>query len=239
MSPRKAHVVLLPAPDGSVAMHAMKEWLRQHPDQIPDGLDPTQSTSHQLRMALKRQGWTVQETETEVRLLPPGERAETIGVLAEIEEAASELQDRDDGEDPAFGLEYQLRDFLAQNLPSIPVNGRRLRVFIDPAGREGIEYRTAVGPIDLLAVDDEGSFYVFELKRGRTPDYTIGQLARYMGWVSQTIGRDKRVYGVIVAKAISDTLKYAVHVVPNVSLFEYEVSFRLQAPAALPTAATS
>ena len=34
--------------------------------------------------------------------------------------------------------------------------------------------------------------------------------------------------GVIVAKEISDSLRYAVSVVPNVSLFEYEVSFSLR-----------
>ncbi len=48
-----------------------------------------------------------------------------------------------------------------------------------------------------------------------------------MGWVQQTIGRERRVSGVIVAKAISQNLRYAVSVVPNVSLFEYQVEFHL------------
>ena len=34
--------------------------------------------------------------------------------------------------------------------------------------------------------------------------------------------------GVIVAKGISDSLRFAVAVVPNVSLFEYEVEFHLK-----------
>src|SRR5690606_10175643 len=103
---------------------------------------------------------------------------------------------------------------------------------VDPTGRDGVEFSTAVGPIDILAVDGRGNFYVFELKRGRSPDYTIGQLLRYMGWVSQTIGKEVEVHGVIVAKQISDNLKYSARVVPNVSLFEYEVSFQLHsAPA--------
>lgn len=50
-----------------------------------------------------------------------------------------------------------------------------------------------------------------------------------MGWVKQTIGKDKDVYGVvIVAKTISDKLKFARTVVPNVYLFEYQISFTLK-----------
>jgi hypothetical protein len=48
-----------------------------------------------------------------------------------------------------------------------------------------------------------------------------------MGWVQQTIGKGRQVNGVIVAKEIADSLRYAVSVVPNVSLFEYEVAFHL------------
>jgi hypothetical protein len=49
----------------------MKEWLRQHPDQIPHGLTPDHNTSHQLRGSLKKCGWAVTETEDEVRIVPP------------------------------------------------------------------------------------------------------------------------------------------------------------------------
>jgi hypothetical protein len=86
----------------------------------------------------------------------------------------------------------------------------------------------AVGPIDILAVDDAGAFFVFELKRARSRDHAIGQLTRYMGWVRQTIGKDRAVNGIIVAKEISESLRHAVSVVPNVSLFEYEVEFHLK-----------
>jgi RecB family endonuclease NucS len=84
-----------------------------------------------------------------------------------------------------------------------------------------------VGPIDILAVDDSGAFVVFELKRARSPDHAISQLARYMGWVKQTIGKVRKVRGVVVAKTIGENLRYAISVIPDVSLFEYEVSFQL------------
>jgi RecB family endonuclease NucS len=121
-----------------------------------------------------------------------------------------------------------LRDFIAQNISTIDIKGKRLRLYVDPTGRDGIEFPTAVGPIDILAVDDSGAFFVFELKRGRSPDHAIGQLTRYMGWVRQTIGKDREVNGVVVAKEISDGLRYAVSVVPNVTLFEYEIEFHLK-----------
>src|SRR5208337_498229 len=47
-------------------------------------------------------------------------------------------------------------------------------------GRSGIEFPTAVGPIDILAIDASGDFFVFELKRARSPDHAIGQPTRYM-----------------------------------------------------------
>jgi len=223
----KRFLVVIPKPDGGVEVHAMKQWLRQHPDQVPPGLDATASTSHQLRGALKRSGWSIGENDSEVRLVPPGSGVLDANVSAVLG-GEPDAEDEAEEQNPRFGLEYQLRDFLAQNIQTIDVDGKRLRLFVDPSGRDGIEYPTAVGPIDVLAVDDAGAFFVFELKRARSPDHAMGQLTRYMGWVRQTIGRDRAVNGVIVAKEISDALRYAVSVVPNVSLFEYEVEFTLR-----------
>lgn len=218
--------VVIPKDDGGVELYPMKEWLRQHPDRIPAGLDATLSTSHELRNGLKKLGWSVQNSDSEVRLILPGAANVEPSVGAIL--GREELEDESETE-AAFALEYQLRDFLAQNLGAIPVEGKKLRLYVDPTGRDGIEFPTAVGPIDILAVDDSGAFVVFELKRARSPDHAIGQLSRYMGWMKQTIGKDRKVRGVIVAKTISDNLRYAVSVIPDVSLFEYEVSFELKA----------
>lgn len=222
----KRYNVVIPREDGGVVVYAMKEWLRQHSDSTPAGLDPTGSTSQQLRNGLRKMGWTVQETDSEFRLFPPGaspSEGSIEAVLGEDEDAEEQQE-----ETAAFGLEYQLRDFIAQNIAAIPVNGKRLRLYVDPTGRDGIEFPTAVGPIDILAVDTEDQFVVFELKRARSSDHAIGQLSRYMGWLTQTIGKGKRVTGVIVAKTISENLRYSLLVVPNVSLFEYEVKFELK-----------
>src|SRR6266516_3914756 len=102
--------VVVPKEDGGVELYSMKEWLRQHPTHIPSGLDATLSTSHQLRNGLRKQGWTVQETPTEVRIIPPGTTASEAveAVLGDESEG-----DEADTEEASFGLEVQLRDFLA------------------------------------------------------------------------------------------------------------------------------
>jgi hypothetical protein len=113
-------------------------------------------------------------------------------------------------------------------LNAISINGRRLRLWIDPTGRDGVEFPSAVGPIDILAVDDKESFFIFELKRANSSDRAIGQLARYMGWVQQTIGKGHEVFGIIVARSVGENLRYAASIVPNIHLFEYGVEFHLR-----------
>lgn len=82
----------------------------------------------------------MQETPDEVRLILPGHSALLVeDVLGGTEDT------EDEGADevaPYFSLEYQLRDFLASNLSSIDVGDRRLRLYVDPTGRDG--------PIDIL-----------------------------------------------------------------------------------------
>lgn len=137
--------IVVPKEDGGVELYAMKEWLRQHPQHVPSGLDATSSTSHQLRNGLRRVGWSVQETPSEVRLILPGTGEATVGAV---------LGEEVDSEEPetleaSFGLEFQLRDFIAQNIGAIDVQGKRLRLYVDPTGRDGIELPTAVDPIAI------------------------------------------------------------------------------------------
>lgn len=226
------HLVVIPQEDGSVIVQPLKEWLRQNPAVLP-GVDPTSATSWQLRNMLKSRGWTMQETPTEVRLIAPDSIASSQEVSEILGDADKNVQNEEDSF-PYFSLEYQLRDFIASNLDTITIEGRNLRLYVDQAGRDGVEFPTAVGPIDILATDDAGAIYVFELKRANSSDRAVGQFARYMGWVRQTIGRDQEVFGIVVAKTISANLRYAASVVPNISLYEYDISFRLNQANNLP-----
>ncbi|WFD09779.1 endonuclease NucS domain-containing protein [Tepidibacter hydrothermalis] len=127
-----------------------------------------------------------------------------------------------------FPFEKHLRDFIVQNLDTIKFRGKTLNLYVDDNETDGVEYRTGVGIIDVLAVDEEGNFVIFELKLSRGNDATLGQVLRYMGWVETHISNGKKVSGIIVAKSIDEKLKYAVSQIKNVSLFEYEIDFKIE-----------
>ena len=130
-----------------------------------------------------------------------------------------------------FPLESHLRDFIARNLSEVAPGGAKLKLYQDAEGRKGVEYPTGVGPIDILATDGEGNFVVFELKLSKGPDYAVGQLLRYMGWVTKQMASGQKVSGVIVAQEMTEKLKYAVSLVPAITLYEYRLTFDLQSVA--------
>lgn len=103
---------------------------------------------------------------------------------------------------------------------------------MDDEGRDGMEYQTAVGPLDLLFVDSAGDLVVFELKLDGGPDKALGQILRYMGWVEKHRAQGKKVWGVIVASSISEKLLYAATQVSHVRLLEYQLAVSLH-PVAL------
>jgi hypothetical protein len=86
------------------------------------------------------------------------------------------------------------------------------------------QYPTAVGPIDLLARDPKGIFVVIELKRGRTSDRVIGQIARYITWVIRRLasGRNSGVRGIIVGKDFDRKFEAAAARL-RVTSYTYEV----------------
>jgi hypothetical protein len=94
--------VAIPKGDGGVEVYPMKEWLRQHPESIPPGLSPG-SNSRQLRRHLRRMGWTVQETTTEVQLSPPGVTAASVEAVPGDEDELDESQ----ASEAWFGLEHR------------------------------------------------------------------------------------------------------------------------------------
>ncbi|HEY1011515.1 MAG TPA: endonuclease NucS domain-containing protein [Herpetosiphonaceae bacterium] len=136
-----------------------------------------------------------------------------------------------------FALESHLRDFLARNLSTIQIDGQTLRLYVDEQGRDGVEYRTGVGPIDILAVDGADQFVVFELKLSKGVDAALGQILRYMGWVRRHLAGGRAVRGVIVAQSIDEKLRYAAAETPGIALFAYDIHFTIQqVPSHEPTA---
>jgi RecB family endonuclease NucS len=72
-----------------------------------------------------------------------------------------------------------------------------------------------------------GNYVVIELKKNQTSDDTVGQILRYMGWVSEKKG-DKAVKGIIVAGKYDEKLYYAQQMMKDIDVFLYEVNFSLK-----------
>lgn len=123
-----------------------------------------------------------------------------------------------------FAYESDLRNYLAKNLSLIEPG---LRLYEDE-GITGIEFPVGGRFIDILAIDSSGGLAVIELKVSRGYDRVIGQLLRYMAWISKNqANSNQRVRGVIVAREISEDLLLACSLVADIELFEYQLSLSL------------
>lgn len=125
-----------------------------------------------------------------------------------------------------FYMEKQLEDFIIHNWENSEL-GKKYDLIIEDGELISQQYRTEIGPIDILAKDKKTKdFVVIELKRNQTSDDTIGQLARYMGWIKKD-KKDDGVKGIIIAGQYDKKLEYALKMVPNTEVFLYEVDFKL------------
>lgn len=87
-----------------------------------------------------------------------------------------------------------------------------------------------LGRIDILARDrTSGDYVVVELKRDRGDDEVVGQLSRYMGWITQHRAGYKGVgvRGMIVAHEATDRLQAAVLAHSNMALYTYTFAVAL------------
>lgn len=143
---------------------------------------------------------------------------------AEISPEASEAE---------FAMENHLEDFLVKNWEHTEL-GRKYELIEEGGDLVSQQYRTDVGNIDLLVRDKENrQFVVIELKKGQTSDATVGQVARYMGWVRKNRADGQEVKGIIIARSNDLKLQYALEEVRNVELFVYKVNFVLEKPTGL------
>lgn len=164
----------------------------------------------------------VQATDGDLAVVLADEIGENSVTIVQAAEAAGETNGM-------FAMEAHLRDYLAKTLPRLPEHSAPLSLYRTEE-RDGVEFQTDVGPIDILATYD-GDFYVIELKAGRGPDAALGQVLRYMGWVKIHLAVNKNVFGIVVASDIGKKLRYAVTQVPSVRLMEYDLAVTLRAVA--------
>lgn len=148
----------------------------------------------------------------------PDERRDGQNVVHLILEAASALRPKVQEEEAVptaypeateipISLEKQLEDFVASNLSLIEPG---LVLFVDEDNRQGKQYPTDVGVIDLLCRRSDGSLLVIELKRGKSSDVVVGQISRYIGWVKVHMAKGAAISGLILTHDKDESLKYAV-----------------------------
>jgi hypothetical protein len=95
---------------------------------------------------------------------------------------------------------------------------------VERHGLPGRQVLTRRNTIDLLGYREAArEWWVFELKKGRTSDAVVGQVGRYMGWISQNhTKRDQTVKGAIIVGRPDDNLKSAVLSNDRLSLWQYD-----------------
>ena len=126
-----------------------------------------------------------------------------------------------------FYMEKQLEDFIIHNWDKTEL-GKSFDLIIEEGELVSQQYRTDIGNIDILAKDKKTNcFVVIELKKNQTSDDTVGQLARYMGWIKKE-KKDENVKGIIIAAGFDKRLEYAISAVPNIEVFLYQVDFKIR-----------
>jgi|TARA_Y100000310_G_scaffold228867_1_gene231210 hypothetical protein len=126
-----------------------------------------------------------------------------------------------------FYMEKQLEDFIIHNWDKTEI-GKRFSLIIEDGELVSQQFRTEIGPIDILAKDKKtGDYVVIELKKNQTSDDTVGQITRYMGWIKKN-KNNPNVKGIIIAAEFDKKLEYALGAVQNIEVFLYQVDFKLK-----------
>ena len=219
----KRHLIVVKKIDGTPEVQPMKEWLRQNPSNIPEGLDASDNTSYQLRRALRKIGWELEELPDRVLLIKPDENNDT----SYADSALSENADMEDGYDAeeiieaaeiTFGLERDLQVALRAKIDQLEPGLK-----ISDGGKEKT---TEAGRIDITAIDSQNNTVIIELKAGVAQPESVTQLLAYMGSVS--VNDRKLVRGILVAGDFHKKVILASRAIPNLQLKKYSFQFTFE-----------
>lgn len=160
------------------------------------------------------------------RQLPPGAIDRIINLVGENPPGLGVRP-----EEPAVWLtERALEESLVRNWRSTPF----AKLGVELARREtdglpGRQVLTPVNSIDLLGFQPSVKmWWVIELKRGRSSDAVVGQVSRYLGWISSTrLSHGQDAVGAIVAGKADLKLKHAVRANPRLSLWVYDDQLKI------------
>jgi hypothetical protein len=81
-----------------------------------------------------------------------------------------------------------------------------------------------VGRIDILAKDQDGSFYPIEVKRGIATRDAVGQLQSYIGKLMATYP-EAQIHGVLVAASLDAGAQAALIATPTIGFWSFATHF--------------
>lgn len=95
--------------------------------------------------------------------------------------------------------------------------------FTEKALEEHLEAHWQDTPFARDGVELSRRWWVFELKRGRSPDVVVGQVSRYIGWLhEERSGRGESAVGAIIVRKADPKLRHAVKANERLSLWEFD-----------------
>ena len=160
-----------------------------------------------------------------------------LGYIVGIEEdPQTTLEDAEaSGE---FVKEQHLQQYLVNHWEQMELS-EQWEIYSDADDPEaGVEFSTGVGRPDILLTHtSEARVCILELKKGSTSDRAVGQVLRYVGWVCdhledlEGVSADADVEARLIGNEPSEKLEYAISVVPELTLYEYELQVTLNQSA--------
>jgi endonuclease len=137
----------------------------------------------------------------------PDAEEEENDISAEVEESF----------ETRASLERDVHDYLASHLTELEP-GLTLH-------KNGVEYQTDAGRVDIFAMDGNQQSVAIEIKAGKAGDRALGQLLGYMGCLSCSGDTNRQIRGILVAADFDNRVIYACKNLPNVRLMKYTLNF--------------
>jgi hypothetical protein len=132
--------------------------------------------------------------------------------------------------DASLVTERAFEEYLQSHWDQTPFHEQGVVLSTLERGFASRQVLTPVNSIDLLGFDPKNrTWWVFELKRGRPPDAVVGQVSRYLGWISAARKQaGEKAVGVVLSQGANPKLKYAIEPHPSLSLWIWDKEFRIR-----------
>ena len=108
------------------------------------------------------------------------------------------------------------------------VFGMKLKIYQRKGDLYGRQYVCNNGKMrfDILCEDENGDFYIVELKKDSGYDDAYEQTAQYIDWfAANKAPKGKKTYGIICLNSPTEVIKAKVRKDKRIKLFEYKVSY--------------